>query len=68
MLAVVFGTDNISLETYIHAHGSSFDGMSSKKRLTMIHLADYYWVKLKGNTTIKTIVLHLWFLVGSIQH
>jgi uncharacterized protein (TIGR02687 family) len=49
MLAVVFGTDNISLETYIHAHGSSFSDGNEKyeKDLLRYNLADYYWSEIK---------------------
>lgn len=49
MLAVVFGTENISLVTYIHAHGSSFSDGNEKyeKDLQRYNLADYYWGEIK---------------------
>ncbi|SFF42589.1 BREX-1 system phosphatase PglZ type A [Flavobacterium xueshanense] len=49
MLAVVFGTENISLVTYIHAHGSSFSDGNEKyeKDLQRYNLADYYWSEIK---------------------
>lgn len=49
MLAVVFGTENISLVTYIHAHASSFSDGNEKyeKDLERYNLTDYYWGEIK---------------------
>lgn len=49
MLAVVFGTENISLVTYIHAHGSSFSDGHEKfdKDLERYNLTGYYWGEIK---------------------
>lgn len=49
MLAVVFGTENISLVTYIHAHGSSFSDGNEKfdKDLERYNLTGYYWGEIK---------------------
>lgn len=49
MLAVTFGTENISLVTYIHAHGSSFSDGNEKfdKDLDRYNLTDYYWGEIK---------------------
>jgi uncharacterized protein (TIGR02687 family) len=49
MLAVTFGNDNISLETYIHSHGSSFSDGNDKfdKDLERYNLTGYYWGEIK---------------------
>ena len=49
MLAVVFGTENISLVTYIHAHASSFSDGNDKfeKDLERYNLTKYYWSEIK---------------------
>lgn len=49
MLAVAFGTENISLATYIHAHGSSFSDGNEKfdKDLERYNLKDFYWREIK---------------------
>lgn len=49
MLAITFATDNISLVTYIHAHGSSFSDGNEKfdKDLERYNLAEYYWSEIK---------------------
>ncbi len=49
MLAVTFGTENISLVTYIHAHGSSFSDGNEKfdKDLERYNLSDYYWAEVR---------------------
>ncbi|RZJ34506.1 MAG: BREX-1 system phosphatase PglZ type A [Flavobacterium sp.] len=49
MLAVAFGTENISLATYIHAHGSSFSDGNDKydKDLERYNLNDFYWGEIK---------------------
>jgi uncharacterized protein (TIGR02687 family) len=49
MLAVTFGTENISLVTYIHAHSSSFSDGHEKfdKDLDRYKLTDYYWSEIK---------------------
>jgi len=45
MLAVTFGTENISLVTYIHAHGSAYGDGNEKfdKELDRFNLSTYYW-------------------------
>ncbi|MEC5167245.1 uncharacterized protein (TIGR02687 family) [Flavobacterium sp. PL11] len=49
MLAVTFGTENISLETYIHSHGTSFSDGNDKfdKDLERYNLSGYYWNEIK---------------------
>ena len=49
MLAVVFGTENISSVTYIHAHASSFSDGNEKydKDLESYNLTNYYWSEIK---------------------
>lgn len=49
MLAITFGTDNISLVTYIHAHGSSYSDGNEKfdKNLESYNLTAYYWSEIK---------------------
>jgi uncharacterized protein (TIGR02687 family) len=49
MLAVSFGTENISLVTYIHAHASSFSDGNEKfdKDLERYNLTKYYWSEIK---------------------
>lgn len=49
MLAVTFGTENISLVTYIHAHGSSYSDGNLKfdKDLDRYNLSEYYWTEIK---------------------
>ena len=49
MLAITFGTDNISLVTYIHAHSSSFSDGNDKfdKDLERYNLTGYYWSEIK---------------------
>lgn len=49
MLAVTFGTENISLVTYIHAHASSFSDGNEKfdKDLDRYNLTKYYWSEIK---------------------
>lgn len=49
MLAVAFGTENINLVTYIHAHASSFSDGNEKldKDLERYNLTDYYWSEIK---------------------
>ncbi|MEO6175646.1 MAG: BREX-1 system phosphatase PglZ type A [Flavobacterium circumlabens] len=49
MLAITFGTDNISLVTYIHAHGSSYSDGNEKfdKDLERYNLRGYYWGEIK---------------------
>jgi uncharacterized protein (TIGR02687 family) len=49
MLAVVFGTENINLVTYIHAHGSAFSDGNEKfeKDLERYNLSEYYWGEIK---------------------
>lgn len=58
MLAVAFGTDNISLVTYIHAHASSFSDGNEKfdKDLERYNLTKYYWSEInrKYNYTNDT--------------
>ena len=48
MLAVSFGTENISLVTYIHAHASSFSYGNEKfdKDLAKYNLNKYYWSEI----------------------
>ncbi|MGQ1787993.1 BREX-1 system phosphatase PglZ type A [Saccharicrinis sp. GN24d3] len=45
MLAVLFDTENISLVTFIHAHGSAFADENEKydKELERYNLANFYW-------------------------
>ena len=49
MLAVVFGTENISLVTYIHAHGAAFSEGNEKYDLALqrYNLTDFYWGEIK---------------------
>ena len=49
MLAITFGTENINLVTYIHAHGSSFADGNEKydKDLERYNLTDFYWSEIK---------------------
>jgi uncharacterized protein (TIGR02687 family) len=56
MLAVVFGTENISLVTYIHAHGSSFSDGNEKydKDLERYNLGEYYWSEIKRKYNYQT--------------
>ena len=58
MLAVVFGTENLSLVTYIHAHGSAFanDNNQYDKELERFSLKKYYWSEIsrKYNYQNKT--------------
>ena len=48
MLALTFGTENINLVTYIHAHGSSFADGNEKfdKDLERYNLTDFYWSEI----------------------
>ena len=48
MLAIMFGTENINLATYIHTHGSSFvDGNEKyEKDLDRYNLSDFYWSEI----------------------
>ena len=48
MLAIAFGTENISLVTYIHAHASSFADGNEKfdKDLERYNLTKYYWSEI----------------------
>lgn len=48
MLAVLFGTDNVSLLTFIHAHGSAFADESEKfdKDLDRFNLNKFYWAEI----------------------
>lgn len=50
MLAILFGTENISFATYIHAHGSSFIDGNEKfdKDLESYNLKDFYWSEIKN--------------------
>jgi uncharacterized protein (TIGR02687 family) len=45
MLAVLFETENVSLVTYIHAHGSAYaeKNQSYDQKLKQYNLKDYYW-------------------------
>ena len=49
MLAVLFNTDYVSLNTFIHAHSSAFiDGNERfDKELDRFNLTTYYWGKIK---------------------
>ena len=49
MLAVVFGTENISLVTYIHAHGAAFSESNEKYDVALqrYNLTNYYWGEIK---------------------
>ncbi len=49
MLAVVFGTENISLVTYIHAHASAYSDGNEKfdRDLERFNLVEYYWGEIK---------------------
>ncbi|MDZ4205489.1 MAG: BREX-1 system phosphatase PglZ type A, partial [Bacteroidales bacterium] len=46
--AVVFGTDNVSLVTFIHAHGSAFTQGNDRcdKELERYNLKEYYWKEI----------------------
>lgn len=48
MLAVLFGTDNISLITFIHAHGSAYSDGNEKfdKELERFNLLTFYWKEI----------------------
>lgn len=48
MLAITFGTENMSLVTYIHAHSSSYCDGNEKfdKDLERYNLAGYYWAEI----------------------
>jgi uncharacterized protein (TIGR02687 family) len=50
MLAILFGTENISFETYIHAHGSANVDENEKfdKDLETYNLKDFYWSEIKN--------------------
>jgi hypothetical protein len=49
MLAILFGTENINLLTYIHAHASGFSDGNDKyeKDLERYGLTSYYWGEIK---------------------
>lgn len=49
MLAVAFGTENISLVTYIHTHGSAYADGNEKfdKDLERYNLTKYYWGEIR---------------------
>lgn len=49
MLAVVFGTENISLVTYLHAHAAACADGNEKyeKDLERYNLSGYYWAEIK---------------------
>ena len=49
MLAVVFDTENISLPTYIHAHGSAYSDDNDRidKELERYNLTNFYWEEIK---------------------
>ena len=49
MLAVIFGTENISLVTYIHAHGAAFSESNEKYDVALqrYNLTNYYWGEIK---------------------
>jgi uncharacterized protein (TIGR02687 family) len=57
MLAVTFGTENISLATYIHAHGSSFSEGNEKydKDLDRYNLTSYYWSEIQRKYNYKNV-------------
>lgn len=48
MLAITFGTENVNLITYIHAHASSYIEGNHKfeKELERYQLADFYWLEI----------------------
>jgi len=48
MLAVLFGTENVSLVTFVHAHGSAFAQNIDKydKDLIRFNLSQYYWKEI----------------------
>ena len=50
MLAVIFETENVSLVTYIHAHGSAFSLGNDKndKDLKRFNLWDFYWKEISN--------------------
>ena len=50
MLAILFGTENISFATYIHAHGSAFIDGNEKfdKDLEAYNLKDFYWNEINN--------------------
>lgn len=49
MLAVVFGTDNISLPTYVHTYGSSYIDNSDRyeRDLERYNLKDFFWKEIE---------------------
>ncbi|MCY0970256.1 BREX-1 system phosphatase PglZ type A [Chryseobacterium wangxinyae] len=49
MLAVVFGTENISLPTYVHTYGSSYIDESDRyeKDLARYNLRDFFWKEIE---------------------
>lgn len=49
ILAIVFGTENINLLTYIHAHASNFSDENDKyeKDLERYGLTNFYWGEIK---------------------
>jgi len=49
LLAVVFNTEHISLETYIYAHATAFskDKDQIEKDLVRFNLADFYWSEIQ---------------------
>jgi uncharacterized protein (TIGR02687 family) len=57
MLAVTFGTENISLVTYIHAHASSFSDGNEKydRDLERYNLTDYYWSEIQRKYNYKNV-------------
>jgi uncharacterized protein (TIGR02687 family) len=55
MLAVLFGTENTSLVTYIHAHASAFSDGNEKfeKDLERFNLKEYYWKEISRKYNYK---------------
>ena len=49
MLAVVFNTSYVNLNTFIHAHAAAFtdDNQRPDKDMERFHLTQYYWGKIK---------------------
>ena len=48
ILAVLFGTENVSIITYVHAHGSAFADANEKydKDLKRFNLTGFYWQEI----------------------
>jgi uncharacterized protein (TIGR02687 family) len=71
MLAVLFNSENISLITFIHAHGSGFSQDSDRfdKELLRYNLFDFYWGAIKRSYNYNNPTPSIYdFLLEVFQH